>query len=96
MGPYAGAGLKVVALNPDNDEVENIGGVAEYVYNMNLEFPVGVETGESAYDLLQANYDGANPYPTDVIIDKDGIIRYVAVEYDPDAMEAVIIELLAE
>jgi hypothetical protein len=94
--PYAHTDLKVVALNPDNTEVENIGAVAEFAYDLDIHFPIGVETGDSAYDLFQANYDGANPYPTDVIIDRDGIIRFVAVEYDPVALEDALLEVLFE
>ncbi len=86
----------MVALNPDNTEVENIGAVAEFAYDLDIHFPIGVETGDSAYDLFQANYDGANPYPTDVIIDRDGIIRFVAVEYDPVALEDALLEVLFE
>ncbi len=45
-----------------------------------------------AYDRSEATA----PFPLDVIVDQQGIVRYVAAEYDPDAMRAVIEELLAE
>jgi len=42
------------------------------------------------------NHDEATaPYPLDVIIDQDGVVAYVSTHYEPDAMEAVILELLA-
>lgn len=85
--------IAVVALDPDPDD--DIAGVTEFVYNQGITFPVGVETS-SNYELFQANFDGANPYPTDVIIDKNGIIRFVAVEYDPAIMKAVVEMLMAE
>jgi hypothetical protein len=40
-------------------------------------------------------FRGANPFPIDVILDRDGTIAYVAREYDPAAMQAVIERLLA-
>jgi hypothetical protein len=88
-----GEDLVVVALDPDPDD--DIAGVSEFVYNQGVTYPVGLET-TSNYSLFQKNFDGANPYPTDVIIDKQGIIRFVAVEYDPAIMEAVVKDLLAE
>lgn len=85
--------IALVAL--DSEEDDDIAGVSEFVYNMGIKFPVGMETSAN-YDLFQANYDGANPFPTDVIIDKNGMIRYVAVEYDAVAMKAMVDMLLAE
>ncbi len=83
----------MVALDPNASDT--IGGVQEYVEHMGLSFPVGLETSLT-YKGIQANYDGANPYPTDLIVDKNGIIRYVAVEYDPETMTSVVEALLAE
>ncbi len=53
-----------------------------------------------AYDLedTYGEFDRGTataPYPLDVIIDAEGIIRYLATDYDPDAMQAVL-ESLAE
>lgn len=50
----------------------------------------------SNYELFTDNFTGTNPYPVDIIVDKKGIIRYVAREYDPDRMTEVIEQLLAE
>jgi hypothetical protein len=39
---------------------------------------------------------GISPFPRDVIIDQQGIIRYLNSEYDPQQMERVIYQLLQE
>lgn len=85
----------VVAIDPDADDFENVAGVQEFVAQTGVTFPVGVEV-TSTYEMFTENHDGANPYPVDVIVDRSGIIRYVAREYDPAAMRAVVEELLAE
>ena len=85
--------MVVVALDPYDPDT--IGEVSEFVYNQGVTYPVGIETTDN-YTSFQENFDGANPYPTDVIIDKNGIIRYVAVEYDPAAMIDMVETLLAE
>ncbi len=42
------------------------------------------------YDHLGATA----PFPLDVLVDQEGIVRYVDTRYDPDALEAVIENLL--
>mgnify|MGYP000220795759 CR=1 FL=1 len=37
-----------------------------------------------------------SPYPLDVILDRDGTIRYLRREFDVGAMEATLEQLLAE
>jgi len=57
---------------------------------------VGTElTGQGSYLEVTAIYEGSNPFPVNILVDKQGIIRYVAREYDPFTMDAVIQELLA-
>ncbi len=52
--------------------------------------------GDSTYSGY-AQVDGAiSPYPLDVIVDKQGIVRYIRHEFDGAAMEATIAQLLAE
>ena len=48
------------------------------------------------YPAYDRNFRGANPFPIDIIVDRDGTIAYIAREYDPDAMTAVIDRLLAK
>ena len=73
---------------------DDIGGVQRFAENLGVSFPVGLEeTGN--YVAFAENYRGANPFPIDVIVDRDGTIAYIAREYDPEAMAAIIERLLA-
>ena len=47
------------------------------------------------YLRFAGNFRGSNPFPIDVIVDCDGTIVYVAREYEPEGMYAVIERLLA-
>ena len=46
------------------------------------------------YAGLEGIYDGGNPYPVDIVIDKAGVIQYLTREYDAAALEAIIVPLL--
>ncbi|PRQ06301.1 AhpC/TSA family protein [Enhygromyxa salina] len=92
---YESQGLVMVAINPDPDDYTQIPEVQAFCETLGVTYPVGVEE-TSTYELFTSSFDGTNPYPVDVIVDKQGIIRYVAREYDPAAMDAMIIKLLAE
>jgi hypothetical protein len=87
--------LLVVAIDPDDDDYMEIARVEAFAKDIGVTFPVGVEETMN-YEAFGNNFAGANPYPVDVIVDKKGIIRYVAREYDPSRMTEVIDELLAE
>ena len=92
---YESQGLMVIGIDPDRDDYTRISEVENFCNTLGVTYPVGVEE-TSNYNLFRENFDGTNPYPVDIIVDKQGIIRYVAREYDPAAMEAVIQTLLAE
>ncbi|MRG98430.1 choice-of-anchor D domain-containing protein [Polyangium spumosum] len=92
---YNDKGLDVVALNP-RESTDQIGLVQNYSANIKVDFPLGIEEPASTYGGIVANFPGPNPFPVDVIVDKAGIVRYATHEYDPDAMTAVIEQLLAE
>lgn len=53
-------------------------------------------TKDEREDGINENFKGVNPFPVDVIVDKDGTIVYIAREYDPDAMDDILTRLLAE
>jgi hypothetical protein len=95
---YGPQGLQAIALDPDADDYLDIGAVAAFVANQGVEFQVAVQ--ETAitptYSTIEGIYDGANPYPVDILIDKAGIIRYISREYDPTALDDLIPDLLAE
>ena len=100
---YKDKGLVSVALNPGGlgairggMSTDDMAGVQAYVENLNLKvLPVGIEM-TSNYVQWTANFTGANPFPVDIIVDKKGIVRYVAREYDAPTMHAMVQKLLAE
>jgi hypothetical protein len=99
---YKDKGLKLVAIDPGGkggiqgaDYTDDIGGVQKFVKNLGVEFPVGLEDTTN-YLSYAANYKGPNPFPVDIIVGKDGKIAYIAREYDPDAMTAMVEKLLAQ
>lgn len=98
MEVYGDQGLVVVAIDPDSDDYEDPAAVAAFVDNQGVTFPILIqETSVTpTYSTIEAIYDGANPYPVDILIDKQGIIRHIAREYDPVALDAMIQTLLAE
>jgi hypothetical protein len=67
--------------------------VQRFTENLGVTYPIGVESTAN-YPAYVRNYRGANPFPVDVIVDRDGTIAYIAREYDPVAMTAVIEKLL--
>jgi hypothetical protein len=99
---YQDDGLVVVGVDPGGrgglrggPSTDDIAGVGEFTGKMGVSYPVGLEE-TSTYPSFAENFRGANPFPVDIIVDRDGIIRYVAREYDPVAMTQVIEALLAE
>ncbi len=98
MQTYADQGFRVVALDPDADDYENIDAVASFVANQGITYTVAVE--ESAvtptYSTIEGVYDGANPYPVEILVDRQGTIRYISREYDPSSLHDKVQELLAE
>ena len=92
---YQERGMEMVSLNP-RETVEQIGLVQDYVDHLRVTVPTGIESPNVTYSAIVSAFEGPNPFPVDVIVDKDGIVRYATHEYDPDAMIEVIEQLLAE
>jgi hypothetical protein len=90
---YGRRGLTVVALNA-HDALEQIDEVRRFVDKLGISYPAGLEQTET-YRAITENFAGTNPFPVDVVVDRDGRIAYIAREYDPDAMARVIERLLA-
>jgi hypothetical protein len=55
-----------------------------------------VDPSTQTYSALTQNYKGSNPFPVDVVIGKDGVITYIAREYDPDGITAAVEAALAK
>jgi hypothetical protein len=92
---YADEGVVMLGIDPDAEDYTQLPEVENFCETLGVTYPVGVEE-TSTYELFGSAFAGTNPYPVDVIVDKQGIIRYVAREYDPAAMQRVVDELLAE
>jgi hypothetical protein len=89
LNPGGRGGIRGAASTDD------IAGVQRFTEHLGVTFPVGLEESGS-YRRFAENFAGANPFPVDVIVDRDGTIAYIAREYDPAAMEDVITRLLGE
>ena len=94
---YRDRGVEIVAVDSHDASVEGgMKGVQDYVRRFGNTHPVGLESPATpTYAALVRNYRGANPFPVDVVVGRDGLISYIAREYDPDALEAAIEAALA-
>lgn len=90
---YLADGLKVAAIDPDDEDALDIGELIEYVDYLDVTYPVGTETTD-VYSEIEGIHDGGNPFPVDIIVDQYGIIQYIGREYDALAMQGVVDELL--
>jgi hypothetical protein len=92
---YQDEGLVMLGIDPDDDDYMSLSEVENFCSTLGVSYPVGVED-TMTYELFSGAFEGVNPYPVDVLVDKQGIIRYVAREYDPAAIQQMIEVLLAE
>lgn len=85
----------VAAIDANGDAVE---GVQEFVKHMDLTYPVGLEdeTTPTYAAFTDANFQGANPFPVDIVVGRDGLIKYISREYDPDGLTAAVEAALAD
>jgi len=93
---WSSQGLQVVALDPDTDDIGMFPDLVDYVnYLGPPKYSVGIENSLN-YNTFATAYEGSNPFPVDVLVGKDGTIRYIAREYDPQTITQLIPDLLAE
>jgi len=83
-----------VALNA-HDDLAQIGEVEDFCSNLGLTYPVGIEETDT-YSAITQNFEGLNPFPVTVVVDRSGTIRFISREYDVDAVTAAVEEVLAE
>ncbi|MFB3814166.1 MAG: hypothetical protein ACE14L_08645 [Terriglobales bacterium] len=104
---YRNQGLVVVGINPGgyagvhpfatDGTREDIGGIQGYIQNLKVTYPVGLEMPSTPnYVQFSHVFKGINPFPIDIVVGKDGKIAYIAREYDPVSMAAVIEAELAK
>ena len=87
---YQNQSVQVIGANSSNGDDAST--VQLFVDQTGITFPVGFDTNNS-YQQFRTDTQ-ISPYPLDVIIDADGIVQYVNMEYDPEAMINVIEGLL--
>jgi hypothetical protein len=85
--------VQVIAVNADTMGQDDTATVQAFVDQTQITFPAGIELS-SSYAQLRSGVSSISPYPLDVIVDQNGNIAYLAGDYDPDAMRAVIDMLL--
>jgi hypothetical protein len=81
---YKDDGVLVYGINN-----ENIQALMIFLEQVQITFPV-IRGAPSGYTL----FGGISPFPRDYIIDPEGIVQYVATEYRPTEMSAIIDRLL--
>ena len=74
------------------NDAETLSTAEDFVRNFGLTYPVLIDYTRQTY-YNYAVY-GLSPYPRDIIIDQQGIVRYIHSEYDPQVMLETIDELL--
>ena len=86
---YGPQGLYVGAIDPDSDDYLAPESVAAFVANQGVTFPVTIqETAVTpTYSTIEGIYDGANPYPVDILIGQDGRARLKGLQVDGERLE---------
>ena len=68
--------------------------MAAYFSYLGPTYPGGIESLTFTYSAFANYFLGGNPFPVDIVIDKAGVIQYIAREYDSVAIEDAIVPLL--
>lgn len=93
LAPYAGDDFQLWLVNP----VDGLEQASKWVNQAGITDPVVLDSEKDVYDLY-FRYPGETyaPYPVHVVIGKDGVVRYLAFQYDAQSLTAVIEAALAE
>ncbi len=62
-----------------------------FIEQSNVTFPVVMD--EQQAQTYAAGL-GISPFPVDVVVDREGVIRYISTEYDPDALREAVLRAL--
>jgi hypothetical protein len=68
--------------------------IEAFVEETGVDFPVFRDLAGTYNEYDQVG--SSAPFPLDVVIDKNGIVRYVSTRYEPDVIEELILELREE
>ena len=83
--------MVVLGINPGPDAPEIL---EVFINAFQISFPILPDEDNTVH--VQYRQPGpASPFPLDYVIDQDGLVAYHATEYQPEAMVAVIEDLLA-
>lgn len=88
---YSDDDVVVWLINPEDDLDEAFG----FVGDAGVDLPVLLDPGGSNYRGYPIGGEVPyGPYPLQVVIDADGVIRYLARQHDPTALRATVDGLL--
>lgn len=65
--------------------------IQAFIEQANVSFPVVMDRGQT---VTYAAGLGISPFPVDLVIDREGVIRYLRHEYDPDALREAVLAAL--
>lgn len=89
--PYADQDVELVLVNPvDDAEV-----AYDFLARSSVPLRCALDTDTTHYRSYGEG-DNYAPYPLQVVIDRSGVITYVAWEYDAPALQAAIDAALAD
>lgn len=90
---YSEDDLVVWLVNPE----DGLDRTYEFLDGADVELPSLIDTGGEIYRRYpRGEATSYAPFPVHVIIDQEGVIRYLSYQYDADALRRTIDELLAE
>ncbi len=87
--PYQDEDVLVFGLHTDEPDL-----LLDFVEQTGITFPLARDIGTR--QLLSFPPGVGYPYPRDVIIDKDGVVRSIKNSFDVNEATALVQELLAE
>jgi len=83
----------VIAIDANGDPMA---GLQQYLTHIPQTYPIGLEDpSTTTYAAMTAVYKGLNPFPVDIVLDRNGTVVYVGREYDPQTIKQTIDKLLA-
>ena len=92
--PYAADGLVVWGLHAMEVNGVTDAAIEAFGQEHGVAFPLMRDSAGTYFGYLHGDWH--SPFPLDVVIDRQGTVRYVDTRFVPDALEQVIQELLAE
>jgi hypothetical protein len=90
---YRARGLRVIGLDPpvgSDAPADSLDDVTAFGRREGVTFPLGVATTDVWRRLLSGLGDGAAPFPTRVLINRDGSVAYISSTIDPDGLRSAI------